>query len=364
MNLNELFIRIQKLFGINEDSSEIIFSLKDSIRHLIKTIRRIERFMCSLASLIFLELFFVSIIVLSVLLIFSLFFINQISTQVLLLPIASVTAFVAMFTLVCNHRVNTIRHYAENEARIRELEKTSPFLYNMAEEDEYNRAKDKKGFVEYDSLAHQSLTLCLEIFNEPFWNRTLKLHFIIFFERVRKLHHFWFDENASIFPEKFIRYMKAAEWRELIESAHADQLRWQYEVDLYDRSILSPLHKDLAVKELYPLIDEAIKKFNSKEPPYNVADMGCGNGKLTEWLAGRKDIKIVQGLDYSVNMIQAAKKRAIWNSKMEVAKADLRDLKKYENKYDRASGIAYHNALIYLYSINSSSFALKICLRL
>jgi hypothetical protein len=29
-----------------------------------------------------------------------------------------------------------------------------------------------------------------------------------------------------------------------------------------------------------------------------------------------------------------------------------------------ASGIAYHNALIYLYSTNSPSFTLKICLRL
>jgi hypothetical protein len=29
-----------------------------------------------------------------------------------------------------------------------------------------------------------------------------------------------------------------------------------------------------------------------------------------------------------------------------------------------ASGIAYHNALIYLYSTNSSSFTLKICLQL
>lgn len=343
MKRNELFVRIQKLFGINEHFSTSIFYLNGLItserkRKIKNKFRQVERKLCSLTNTLILEhfhIFCLGVLAVMIILLICFLILGPLTAhQAALLAIALVTAFVAMFTLVCNHRVNTIRHYAQNEARIRELEKECPTLYNMAQADEYRRAKEQKEFFEYDSLANQSLTLCLEIFNEPFWSRTLKEHFINFFERVRKIHSLWFEENISLFPDDFVRYMKAAEWRELVEPAHADQLRWLYEVDLYDRRILSPLHPDLEEK-LHSMIDKSIKEFYSKKkPPYNVADMGCGNGKLAEWLAGRNDTKKVQGIDYSVSMIQAAIKRANWNDKMQVANADLRDLSGYRNKFD------------------------------
>lgn len=256
------------------------------------------------------------------------------------LMIAAAAALVAIFTFVGNHKTNTIRHYAEGEARILEFGRVFPNIVDPTRTDKYSDFKiGSTEFLQYESLAHYSLKLCWEIYDEPFWNRSLKMHFIALFESMRRLHWQWLNDNASLFNKEFVSYMKTADWRNIVNPNQADQLRWIYEVDLYDRIVLSPLHP-LLQNKLFSKIEESVKQhMDSRNKNYKVADMGCGNGKLLKWLVELDYTSELFGIDYSNMMIMSAKKTIEdlpqqSNNKIKLVNCDLRNLSQCQNKFD------------------------------
>ena len=209
--------------------------------------------------------------------------------------------------------------------------------------DDYKKLDVKNGdFYTYELIAHQSVKLCSAIYKENLWKTTLRNNFIPFFERVRRTHWNWFKDNASLFQKDFSIFMKYAKWRDLLSLEQADQLRWIYEVDLYDKIVLSPLHPELKLK-LETLIKEAIEKKTNGGDNLRVIDLGCGNGNLIEVLVQLPNIKEIVGLDYSPNMIVQAEKKikAIENNtkKITFLNADMKDDIDITEQFDIAFSI-------------------------
>ncbi|WP_459212048.1 class I SAM-dependent DNA methyltransferase [Aquimarina rhabdastrellae] len=71
---------------------------------------------------------------------------------------------------------------------------------------------------------------------------------------------------------------------------------------------------------------ETLSKYNFK----NVLELGCGTGKNTEWLIPKA--KRIIGLDFSVEMLEIAKKK-ILNPKVKFIKADLTKDWEIKNQY-------------------------------
>lgn len=312
-------------------------------RKISKFFGNFDRLLRSFINTVMLEncpLFCFSILIVNIVLI-SIFHYYALLTihQAMILGVTTVAALVAIFTFTYTHRANTIRYYAEGEVRVLEFARNFPQLIDTTQIKYRNFEIGSEDFLQYESLAHQSLNLCWEMYNEPFWNHSLRIHFIAFFERIRRLHWDWLNDNESLFTKDFVSYMKTANWRNLVDPDQADHLRWIYEVDSYDKIVMSPMHPKLQ-DTLFSKIDESILKHSdSRSTPHKVADMGCGNGKLVKWLAQRDDMAKVIGIDYSANMIRSAKETVEGLSsqsreKTNIVNCDLRDLSQCKNKFD------------------------------
>ena len=264
--------------------------------------------------------------------------------EALTVLIAALTALVAMITFISNHRTTTIRHYAQEEQAILGLERDSAKLLASVRENGYETLPlGGEEFYAYEVIAHKSLKVCSEIFSEQLWRETIRLHFVPAFERVRRLHWDWFNDNKSLFDHHFVAFFRDARWRNDLADDHADQLRWIYEVDLYDKLVLSPLNENLR-DDLFGRIESVLSKFAVQDRSLHVADFGCGNGKLLLWLTRHSKIRQILGGDYSASMILAAKRVVqeldeAQRKKVTLGHLDMRDLSDLAGRFDVAFSI-------------------------
>ncbi len=252
--------------------------------------------------------------------------------QKLSIIFTSIGSLSIILTFVVSHRTSTIRHYAEREGSIFLLERSNLRLLTKIQKNNYKNLKMDNGeFYSYELMAHQSLKLCSEIYAEQLWERTLRKHFIPLFERIRKVHWNWFKDNSSLFKKDFVKFMKYAEWRNLLAQDQADQLRWIYEVDLYEKVVLSPLNIQLRQK-LITKIEDTIENFLPGNNNLKIMDVGCGDGTLLELILNIPKIVDLTGIDYSPNMVAKAQEKiskissAKTTKKISIYNLDMRDL--------------------------------------
>lgn len=181
--------------------------------------------------------FLVSLILVAVLL----YMHPQALNETLIVGFTAMAAYVAIFTFVLNHRTTTLRHYARLNTDISSLEnnqESAAILEKVRRGSHKDLIAEKNQYRKYRDIAHLSLNTCLQIYRERLWRKTLFVEFIPFLERIRMLHWDWLLDNASFFDNSFFFFMKRAEWRELIPADKADQLRWIYEVDMYEKLVI------------------------------------------------------------------------------------------------------------------------------
>lgn len=247
-----------------------------------------------------------------------------------------------LMIFIVNHRTTTIRYYSEKESSIFKLEQNNIELISEVQNSDYKELNISNGkFYSYELIAHQSLKLCSEIFEEQLWASTLRDHFIPLFERVRKIHWHWFKDNSSLFKRKFVRFIKNAEWRNALNPSQADQLRWIYEIEIYEHVVLSPLHPDLH-NRLFKSISKIIDDYYPKEEKIEVIDLGCGQGILIEFLLSISQPSLIKGIDYSPAMVAKARQRIKdknSNCTVNIINSDLRDLSSIQDKFDIAFSI-------------------------
>jgi len=262
-----------------------------------------------------------------------------------------------------NFKTSTIRHYANLEASLLDLEKDNfevlkKFRLKAREKGEHEKSKlGVEDYEVYALLGQKALHLCKQLYSESLWEEPIRLHFIPLFERVRRQYWDWLMDNRSAFDQEFFKFMKGAEWRKLLNPEHADQLRWVYEVDLFEKIILSPLHPDLK-DDLFTLILGTFseifgaQKGTGQEENGNtiknisIVDLGCGKGELTRELIDRvsneeKGYYISESycIDYSPSMIQATKEKFENEPRVKIHNGDMRDLSAFSEKFDVAFSI-------------------------
>lgn len=91
--------------------------------------------------------------------------------------------------------------------------------------------------------------------------------------------------------------------------------------------------KDLSQHGLIDLqeLSILIEKLNIQQPEY-VVDIGCGNGKITEYIAGQINAKFT-GIDISIEGIKSAKERTEGNALLEFKEGNLNNLE-FNKAYD------------------------------
>jgi 2-polyprenyl-3-methyl-5-hydroxy-6-metoxy-1,4-benzoquinol methylase len=96
--------------------------------------------------------------------------------------------------------------------------------------------------------------------------------------------------------------------------AHSNFCERVYGMDLSQHGLIDQT-------ELLLLIDK-LKYFT----PSSILDVGCGNGKITEWISNETKINCT-GLDISTEAIKYATERSKGNSKLQFSEGNLNDLK-------------------------------------
>ncbi len=261
---------------------------------------------------------------------------NLTNYQSLRLILIIVIAVFSIFGFCTNYYSTIYRHYCHEESDIMQMEKDNIRIITFIREQTYVRLSNAEEYNTYEIIARKSLKTCNEIFKEMFYKSDLRKSFIPFFERTRSLHWEWFNDNSSTFSDEFVAYIKRAEWRRNLPLHQADRLRWIYEVDSYDKLVLSPLHPDMEGR-LLSRIDSEIQKFAVSSENLATADIGCGDGKLVAHLPGNESIDQLTGIDYSPRMLNKARTKLAEskNTKnVNFVNCDMRQLSEFKNSFD------------------------------
>ncbi len=208
---------------------------------------------------------------------------------------------IAFFVYIANNWWNTYRYLADVYYDILKTGIANPDFINPRKTQKYKEfeGEDYHKYKQYALMcwAHAEdiyvakPVLCLKKF---------KKIYVCTFKRYVKLHFKWFCDNESTYPNKeFVKYIKDIGKKQAVICRVSEKNRWDIEALDYDKKVLSPFLEGVT-NPLYSYI----KKLDGNKV---VADMGCGNGKLVEILASK--FNEVIGIDYSSNMIEAAKKR-------------------------------------------------------
>ncbi|MGH9954427.1 MAG: class I SAM-dependent methyltransferase, partial [Nitrososphaeraceae archaeon] len=264
--------------------------------------------------------------------------------EILPVAIAALAAVTVIWTFVLKYKTEVIRFYSEQDSHITSLESSNEKLVKHVRESSYTALPDTSpdDFNKYAWLANQSIQSCVQLHAEKLWQAALWTHFTPLFERVRALHWEWFNDNDTLFSPEFVSFFKKAKWRQLFPPDRADQLRWIYETSQYDKCVMSPLHNEDLSNHLLNNISDAIHQYLRVDhsSKLNVADVGCGKGRLFQALIKRQLLdpnRVAEyvGIDYSTTMlVEARSLLRDQQPKVSIVNCDLRDLHDYYNRFN------------------------------
>ncbi len=267
-------------------------------------------------------------------------FIKNFTTyHLIMLALGSFAAFVTLITFITNYKTTTYRYYSDLETDILNQEHNYSDIINSVRSKNYTEVySDNSDKLEkFELVAQMAIKLCSDIFYETVWKVSLYHKFIHHFERSRRQYWDWLHDHRMLYDPKFISFMRGAQWRDLLPANEADHLRWVYEVDTYDKYVLSPLH-DIVKNKLIKKIIQAITDLESDDKSFVMADIGCGRGKLINELltVGRLNLNITKfiGIDYSPNMVNAAKDYLKEYDNVTIYNRDMCELDEFKEHFD------------------------------
>lgn len=208
-----------------------------------------------------------------------------------------------------NKKWNTYRYLADLYYEILRVGFSQPDFLDPKKTRKYKDIwpSDSQMYIQYDTYARMCWAHTEDIYEAKFFFFFFKRYFrrlyACTFERYKRLHGVWFQNNTSAFLRRgFVEFIELNKWRDFFDNHAADRLRWDNAVDDFDETILNPFLTGVN-NPLFSFIENDLD-----EGKYEVvADFGCGNGKLVEILS--KKFKETWGIDYSDNMLEMAKRR-------------------------------------------------------
>jgi len=220
--------------------------------------------------------------------------------------------FLALGTVLLTFLYNAIEKrkefitYVDGMAEeIRKWEMENPTFANYSYTSKYETVFSGDQLTKYGIFTNMVWSFVYKVCqNTAFRDSVFKNHFHLF-EAINRLHGQWLQDHQAFFPDKNILSMiQESYWSMFVPKDELDRYRWAYRIDDYDSTVLSPLHPQLSSRVI-----NLIESVLPKTLPNRIADIGCGNGKLLQYLGNKYPESSVDGVDFSYQILQYAKRR-------------------------------------------------------